>query len=454
MLNFQSTAPAVSVPELADTGMSERQQLEFTRFRLWRVLIPICVWYSFFYLGRLNWGFCLPWIIKDLGISKLTAGSIDTVMLWSYAASALLSGRTSDKVGGRVMQLIGGVASTAFNVAISLQTSLAAITLFSAFNGAAQGSVSAPTAGMISQWYPRSRRGRAIGAYIASVSVAVLIVWLITGYTVSNFGWRAAFAWPPVLFVLTTTIALWLMARDRPEDVGLKPYIEATSADSIVTDGARRDDLVGRKAWIVLLRNPRFVAMCCSSFTQYIARYGLLTWVPLYYAETAGVQLKAVPAMTIMLPIGMIFGPLLAGVLSDTLFAARRFPAVIICFLGLIFVVCVIAYIPIREMGLPVAVLLQFLAGLFTLGLNGCFWAWSSDFGGRKLAGTAAGVLNFFNYAGAGIQGALIGGILTYSGGNWTLVFSTIASLLVIGGGLSWFARERQAVPASRCGGL
>ena len=50
------------------------------------------------------------------------------------------------------------------------------------------------------------------------------------------------------------------------------------------------------------------------------------------------------------------------------------------------------------------------------------------DFGARKLAGTAVGFYNGFNYLGAGFQGILIGGVLHWSGGNWTLAFGTVAA--------------------------
>jgi len=100
------------------------------------------------------------------------------------------------------------------------------------------------------------------------------------------------------------------------------------------------------------------------------------------------------------------------------------------------------ALIPIQTMGLFWAMALLFMSGFFILGTIGMQWTLAMDFGARKLAGTAIGVYNGFNYLGAGLQGVLIGGILHWSGGNWTLVFGTVACLLSSGAILMLLARR------------
>ena len=99
------------------------------------------------------------------------------------------------------------------------------------------------------------------------------------------------------------------------------------------------------------------------------------------------------------------------------------------------------AFIPIKVMGIPWAIGLQVLAGFFVLGINGVLFTASCDFGGRKLAGTAVGTLNLFNYFGAGVQGVLIGGILTLTG-SWVVVFATIAGFMTIGTILTFLTKE------------
>ncbi|MEW6107083.1 MAG: hypothetical protein AB1563_12105, partial [Bacillota bacterium] len=70
MASMQQVATQTRWPELEGLDLTADQKLYYDRFRFWRVVIAASVFYSFYYLGRLNWGICMPWIIKDLGISK------------------------------------------------------------------------------------------------------------------------------------------------------------------------------------------------------------------------------------------------------------------------------------------------------------------------------------------------------------------------------------------------
>ncbi len=430
-------------PELAAAGMSPDQQLAYAKFRFWRILLPVAIWYSFYYLGRLNWGICLPWIIKDLDITRFEAGIAEAALFWGYAAATFFAGRASDKFGARILQTLGGVGTTIMNILIALQHTALGVLVFIWGNGILQGLASAPTTRMNTQWYPRARRGFANGVFVTSFSLSTLLAWAITGYTVANYGWRSAFIWPLVLFVLPTTIGLYFLVRDQPQDAGFPPYREPDE-DSVSTrtEALPDDEVKGWRAWVILLGDWGFVANCIAASTTYVGRFGLLTWTPLFWAETAGIKLKDVPIMTVVLPIGMILGPIVGGIISDKVFKAARYPVVVTYMSLAIICLALMALIPIQTMGLFWAMALLFMSGFFILGTIGMQWTLAMDFGARKLAGTAIGVYNGFNYLGAGLQGVLIGGILHWSGGNWTLVFGTVACLLSSGAILMLVARR------------
>ncbi|MCX5825994.1 MAG: MFS transporter [Deltaproteobacteria bacterium] len=397
-------------PELQGLGLTPEQQSAYNRFRFWRIVIASSIWYSFYYLGRLNWGICMPWIIKDLNITKMEAGMVAAGLFWSYAVSTFLSGRFGEIFGSRLMQQFGGIGTTILNIATALQSAYTGIFVTFTANGFVQGQAYAPTNMLITQWYPKARRGLATGIYATSMGVSSLVGWGITGYTVVHYGWRAAFIWPLLIFTLPSTIALYFSVRNRPSDAGFPEYKEPiTDTISTKAEALKEEQIKGMKAWGILFKNWKFMFLCIASFSVYIGRFGLLTWVPLFYAETAGIKLKDVPLMTFALPFGMIL------LLMDL--------------------------IPIKVMGIPWAIALQVLAGFFVLGINGVLFTAACDFGGRKIAGTAVGTINLFNYVAAGTQGVLIGGILTLTG-SWTIVFATIAGFMVIGTILTFLTKE------------
>ncbi len=417
-------------PELEGLGLTPEQQMKYDRFRFWRVVIICSVFYSFYYLGRLNWGICLPWILDDLGITKTQAGVGATLLLWAYAAGTFLSGRFGEMMGQRRLCLLGGVGTTVLNVIVALQSTLTGILIPWTANGFIQGQAYAPINGMISNWYPKARRGFATGIFATSMGLSTIIAWAVTGFSVAYFGWRWAFTWPLLALTLPLTLLLYFVSRNKPEEAGFPPYKEQAGI-SAKAEQLKDEQIKGLKAWGALFTNPKFMAMCVASFAVYVARYGLLTWIPTFYAETAEISLKSLPIMTFALPVGMAIGPAVAGWISDKIFGAKRWQMIASNAALCAVVLLLMAYVPIQKMGLAWAVVLQVLAGFFVLAVNGTLFTQACDFGGRKLAGTAVGTINLFNYLGAGFQGIIIGRILDVTG-SWGAVWGLCGGLLVV----------------------
>jgi len=420
-------------PEFEGLGLSEQQMLAYDRYRFWRITVMAAAWYSFYYLGRLDWSFCIPWIISDLNITKFNAGLGASTILWAYALGVFLSGRLADKYGARIMDTIGGIGTTVMNIVIAGLSNLNFILGALFVNGFIQGQAYASTNGMISQWYPKSKRGFATGLYAASTGVSTLVVWLITGYFVTHYGWRAAFAYPVLLFTLPITIVMFLVVRSRPQDANFPPYQETlTDSISAKAEHYTPEETRGVKAWKILFSNWKFMLYAAASMLMHVGRYGLLTWIPLYYAETSGVPLSNIPAATVALPLGIMLGPLAAGWIADRFFRAKRFQVLNIYMGCFIAIMLAMAHFGIREIGLHGSFALLVLGGFFALGAIGDLFAAACDFGGRRMAATAVGVVDLFNYIGAGLQGIVIGGLLQLTG-NWPAVFYTLSIATALG---------------------
>jgi sugar phosphate permease len=65
------------------------------------------------------------------------------------------------------------------------------------------------------------------------------------------------------------------------------------------------------------------------------------------------------------------------------------------------------------------------------------------DLAGRKISGTASGLLDAHAYLYNGLQALVIGRILDATGGNWTLVFLLLAASRVISAGMMLTVRAQ-----------
>jgi sugar phosphate permease len=209
---------------------------------------------------------------------------------------------------------------------------------------------------------------------------------------------------------------MWLVVRSKPQDAKFPAYVETmTESISAAAESRTEEETRGLKAWKILFTNWKFMLYAFASFLLYVGRYGLLTWIPLYYVETSGVNISKIPAATVALPLGMMVGPLIAGWLADNVFHAKRFQVLNIYMIAFVLIMLTMANFGINEIGLYGSFTLLVLGGFFVLGAIGDLFTAACDFGGRKMAATAVGTLDLFNYFGAGLQGVMIGGLLEWT---------------------------------------
>ena len=150
----------------------------------------------------------------------------------------------------------------------------------------------------------------------------------------------------------------------------------------------------------------------------------MLTWVPTYFQETMGMDIKSGIVSSVLLPLGQTAAFFLMPFLSDKIFKGKREPLLILC--GVISAASLLVFPNITSQAL--ASVMLFVVGFFS-SVNGIVWAFAGDIGTRAFAGTATGLLDWAAYMGAAVQSILFGFVSGYS---WNAVFITIAGLYVV----------------------
>ena len=414
-----------STSHAAVSGALPARQTSFLWARR-KVLFATMFCYLFFYTGRQTFGFAIPGIQAEFGVSKETLGWVSAALLWCYAIGQMINGNLGDKFGGRRVMSAGAILSCATNWAVSFSTGLASLGLLWGLNGYFQAMGWAPGSRVLSNWFGPSERGKVFGCYVFAAGMASVLSFVTSILVVHIFEleWRWIFR-IPVLLMLLGGLTFLLVARERPEDLGFASPHEPQGEH--IPQEAEEDSLQRYKA---VLSNWRIWMGGLAIGFQNAARYGLLVWVPVHFlggdgAGAAGkASLIAPEWTTIALPVGMAIGAATNGYVSDRYFATRRYVAIVL-YMALAAVTALIMYsIPASSVHLGLAVL--FLCGFFVYGPQASFWALCPDLVGHRRAGTAVGVMNFFAYLFAGLGEPLIGSVMD-SSGTTSVIFLLVA---------------------------
>lgn len=258
-----------------------------------------------------------------------------------------------------------------------------------------------------------------------------------------DMGWRAVFI-VPAAFPLAVLIIYKLFAKATPIEIGLKEYVEDDQTRAAVEQEMEELKETHGKLYPYryCLSDKRFLVWLFIAFATGLARYGLVTWVPLYFIRVFDVDVTAGLLQSLILPVGMSVGTLVVPWLTDRFCPDNRLPAVVLsAIVGALAVLAFFFCSPETLMGLFLTELVLFISGFCIYAVNGTAWAYATDIGGRVFSGTAAGLLNCAAYMGAAIQSLVYGFLL--NGGGWNVVFIAIGLFLLSIAICGWMSSKK-----------
>ena len=419
-------------------GYSKQDFAKFKKYA-WLMLLSFGFTYLFFYNGRQNINLVMP-LMKEAFKSDLgTIGVVSSALFWCYAFGQLVSGRLGSYFGYKKLMIFGVVSSAVLNVAISFQNNLWVIAVLWGLNGFCQAMVWSNGVGVINKWWPKEKRGFASGLATAFSGVAQAVTYLTVNWCLilnPEWGWRAGFRYPIIPMVLIL-IAFIFFFKEKPENVGLKPFEEENK--ELDANDAAMEEEIAKKGFFypykLLFSEPKVLIFCLISAIAGIGRYGLLTWIPSYFADQLQLTLKDDMFTYIVLPLGQACAMFVFPFITDKLFKGKREPmlilASVVAFAGMI---C----FPLFKTQMPATIML-FIVGVFSM-VTGVIWAIAGDMGGRALSSTVVGVLDWAVYMGAAIQATVFGFVQQKFG--WSAIFVTIGCLYIVLLALTLLARK------------
>ena len=420
------------MPTLNETHTKDKKY-EFWRYRTFAI-----TWlaYAGFYLTRASFSIAKIGISKDPSIPMTSEqmGIIDTIYLGAYAAGQFIWGMLGDKVGTRKIVLLGLFTSIVAGFAMGVSSIMLAFGVFSLVQGLSQSSGWAPLAKNITNWFSLRERGVVMGWWATNYTIGGLVGAPIAGLGVAYFlDWRYAFFVPAaILFIVL--ILFYIFQKNKPEDVGL-PTIEEYHKEEIpvVQDEKSTENQI-EGSWSMILsviKNPMVILLGAIYFFLKPIRYTILLWGPMYVSETLGTGVTESAVVNAAFFIAGPISVLAAGYASDKIFNSRRMPYAAISMMLLSLLLFFFNDLASVNSSLVSAGLL-FMVGFLIYGPDSLVSATAAvDFGTRKGASTASGIIN-----GMGSIGAMLGGYIPGFKDTlgWDRIFVLMAGSILIAG--------------------
>jgi MFS family permease len=248
----------------------------------------------------------LATLMREFGMTKATAGLLNTLTLVASAIGSFVFGLLADRAGRRRMLSFSILTYSVFTFACGFSTTITMLAVFRFLLGLGMGGEWNSGATLVAETWPGAWRGRALGIVQSSWALGYAGAAIVANLILARANWR----WVFFAGVLPALAVFWIQ-RDVPE-----PALWQRSREQLAASSASI-----RALWRAAL--PRLFALLSMNTFGMFAWWGLFTWIPAYLALPVArggrdfSRLDFTWFLVILNLCGMLPGYLLFGVLAD-----------------------------------------------------------------------------------------------------------------------------------------
>lgn len=174
-------------------------------------------------LGNTLSAFYAP-VSEGLGVSRATFTLFNTFGMGTGVIMAPIWGEFFKSRRLKPYMIAGCLIIAVCIYGYSISTHVYHFYAIAAVKGIFQGMLTGiPFAKLLGNWFIE-KRGTATGIALAGSGIAGAIMVPITSATIEGMGWRAGFVQLTWVYLAITIPVLFLLIRETPEEMGLKPY--------------------------------------------------------------------------------------------------------------------------------------------------------------------------------------------------------------------------------------
>lgn len=411
------------------------KEYKFRRFLNW---FPLGLTYALYYMGRYNVSVASPEICKMFSWTNAQWGIVITAGFWVYAFSVMINGPLTDKFGGKKAIIIGAVGSAILNTLIGLlilggintfgTKLLLAFSFLYSINMYFQSFGAASVVKVNTPWFHVKERGTFGGIFGSLISIGYKLSYGVGGIIMATLPIHYIFIIPTIVLLIMVLIDV-VFIKDTPEQAGFQSF-DTGDVSSGIEKEFKLIDIIK-----LLFSRKTVIIAAFAEFCTGIVRNGIMQWLPKYVNNVFHVD-KHDPSIELYgtgLFILGILGGIIAGFISDKYFDSRRPPVA-----GIFYICMIGGLILLSFASSPIgAVISALIVSFFFIGIHGLLSGTTSmDFGGKKAAATAAGIIDGFVYFGSGFSGFFLGFLIDKLGwGAWAYLlipFAVIGFILTL----------------------
>ena len=229
------------------------------------------------YIDRYILAAVLPRVQRDLHLTDFQAGLLAPAFLVAYFITSPIFGTLGDRMSRTRLMTLGVGAWSVATAATGLMRNFVQLMAARSFVGVGEAAYATISPALLSDYFPRTQRGRAFAVFYVAIPVGAAAGYLLGGAIEPALGWRAAFFVVGVPGIVMALLAL--TAADPPRGI-TEENVEPTFAEPVQVT------LRG------FSRNRAYSGTVLGYAAYTFGLGGLAFWMPKYLEQVRGMELS------------------------------------------------------------------------------------------------------------------------------------------------------------------
>ncbi len=220
----------------------------------------------------------LTYVMRDLGMSKKTAGFLYTLTLLASGIGGLLFGFLADRIGRKRALMLSILTYSICSFASGLSTTILMLAVFRFILGLGMGGEWNTGAALVAETWPDELRAKAIALVQSSWAIGYALAALVAAVVLRYANWRMVF----FVGIFPALVTLWIR-KGVPESDMWTEHRFARQEQRLEPRGALGTR--GNDSFFAIFRPPygkSTMFLLLLNFFGLFAWWGLFTWIPPY----------------------------------------------------------------------------------------------------------------------------------------------------------------------------